>query len=354
MTRRWSKEIVIASIQQTRNRGGKLNSNHIQKHRRKLYLAAYKWFGGWKQAVESAGIRYEEVRIDPSWRRRQRVWSESKIVAVVKKRQNSGIPINSNFIQLHCQALYGAANKCFGGWRQAVEAAGFDYAVVRKVRSFRSWSKTKVAQAIQERNRMGLSINYMVVDHEDPGLRSAAIRNFGKRGWAKALRFAGFDPSQLPDPRRIWSKDRVEAEILSRHKQGLPLNTGSMTGTLLVLTSAACKLFGNWRRAIRSAGLSYAEVRRGRKNWWTPKRVIRQIVRLEKAGVRLSSKSIRISRAGLFQAAIKHFGSWSQAVDASGIDYRQHCRIWSTKAWVRKLDSTDIKKINRRVSQLAK
>ncbi len=354
MARRWNRQIVIASIQQTRQRGGKLNSNYIQKHRRKLYFAAYKWFGGWKQAVESAGIRYEEVRVDPSWRRQKRVWSESKILAAIKKRQNSGKPINSNFIQLHAQTLYQAALKQFGGWRQAVADAGFDYSAIRKVRPFRTWSKTTIALAIQERNRKGLSINYVVINREDSGLRSAAKRIFGKRGWAKALRFAGFNPRKLPDPRRIWSKEMVKAAILSHHRQGLPLNTASLRGELWKVHSAGRKLFGTWRNAIISARLSYAEIRLGKVNWWTRKRVVRQILRLERAGVRLSSKSIRLSRAGLFQAALKHFGSWSQTIDACGIDYRKHCRIWSTKAWVRKLNTTDVNRIRTRVRQLAK
>jgi hypothetical protein len=285
-------------------------------------------------------------------RKKRHAWSREIIIAVITKLNNDGKSISSRDTQVRRQTLFRAACKYFGGWKQAVEASGIDYSVVRKHRSYRQWSKAEVAKAIQERGRRGLSLNYSAVSREDTGLRWAAKQYFGKKsGWAKALKFAGIDPRKLPDPRRKWTKEKIRDEILSRHARGLPVNSPAMGN----LASTAYKLFGkrSWRKAIRFSGLS-SQVHLNKKSWWTPKRIASQIQRMEKSGIRLSSGSMQKFHNALYMAAVYHFGSWSQAVDAAGIDYRQHCLMWSTKAWVRRLSTADVAQIKKRVRKLAK
>jgi hypothetical protein len=286
-----------------------------------------------------------------SRRKRRRTWSKEVIVATICKLHGSRKSISSHDTQVRRPTLYRAGCKYFGSWKQTIEAAGIDYITVRKKGSYRRWSKTSVARAIRERWRKKLSINYTAVSREDAGLRWAAVRYFGKKGWVKALRCAGINPGKLPDPRRIWTKEKLKNEILSRHKLGLFVNSTSMR----TLNSTVHKLFGDrsWSKVIRFSGLS-SKIQLKRRNWWTRKRIVYQILRLQKAGIRLSSAEMQESRNRLYMAAVYHFDSWSQAVDAAGIDYRLHCRMWSTKAWVRKLSSSDLTQIKKRVQRLVK
>ena len=348
MPKKWSKELVVRTIQEQHSLGEKLNSNHVQLNDRNFYQAAVRHFGGWKNAIESAGLDYEQVRIKT---RAHPVWSREKIVRAIQRLVKAGAGINSNSVQLHHPRLYGAAIKYLESWQKAVESAGFDYSKVRVYQPARQWTREMIVAAVLARKKVGLPLDHQNV----PTLVHAASRVFGARGWAKALRRAGIDPSSV-NPRLIWTEERVKKEILRLQRAGIPLNMQFLyKNGYRKLLSGGRTVFGSWGRAIRAAGLRYSKVRLRRKNWWTKKRVLYQIKRLEGAGIRLSSKSIELSpgRSGFFQAALRHFGSWRKAVYATGIDYMKHCRIWSTKAWLEKLTSSDLLAIERRAKVMS-
>ncbi len=278
-------------------------------------------------------------------------WGKGKIVFIILDLRRRKEAINSNHVQKNHQNLYGAAVRHFGGWRQAVETARLNYAAIL-LRHQRSWSANRVVAAICHRFRQKLPINGFAVYKQDRGLYQAAKRYFGLKGYEKALKIAGFDPKEL-NPKLIWPKKRVMSEILKRYRRGVPLNVFWMLRYCRKLYMAGRNRFGSWKKAVQTAGLNYAEIKKQKIFWWTPNRVIYQIKRLERAGIRLSSKFIHLSHGDLFAAATKIFGSWSQAVEAAGIDYRLHCKIWSSKAFVRKLTETDVETIEQSIQQLA-
>jgi hypothetical protein len=344
----WSKKIVIAMIRESHRKGEKLNSNYIQTCRSLLYQAACRYFGGWKQAIEAAGFSYEKVRIT---KRQCPVWSREKIIAVILAMRKKGEPINSNHIQVDHPRIYASTIKYFGSWQKAVEASGIDYASVRVYQPGTHWTKGKVLTAIRVRRKRGLTLNQGKIPSR---LAHAARKVFGRNGWSKALRRAGIDPRTI-DPRIFWTKKRVLGEISRLKVAGVPLNIAFLYAHgHKKLIAGGRKAFGSWRRAILASGLSYARVRKARKNWWTPGRIIYQINRLEKAGFRLNSNGISHApgRRGFFAAAVRLFGSWGEAVRAAGIDYRKHSKTWSTKAWIRSLGSSEVKYIEGRVTQL--
>jgi hypothetical protein len=338
MPQKWSKEIVVRHILKRHRGGQKLNSGYIQIHCVPLYQAGCKYCGSWRKAIKAAGLKYDHVRV---LERACPVWGEEKVIAAIKRRYRLKQPLNSNHIQTKEQRLYGAALKYFGGWAQAIAAAGLDYSKLRKKDPMRSWSKTAIVAEILRRVEQGLSIRGYDVYLEDGGLYHAAKRHFGKGGWAKARVLAGFDPID-PRPWQIWNQQNVREEILQLHESGVALNTGSLQGSSYAyILSAGRVVFGSWAKAIRAAGLNYSKIRKGRKGWWTKSRIIMCIRALEKRGIRLSHNSIRNSHGPLLGSAVVYFGSWSQAVEAAGISYRLHTRVWSTKAWMRRMQEDE-------------
>lgn len=339
MPRKWSKEIVVRRILERHRGGEKLSSGYIQVHCVPLYQSACKYFGSWRNAIEAAGFKYDDVRV---LQRERPVWSQEKIIAIIKRKHRRKQSLNSNHIQTKEMRLYGAANKYFGGWPQAVIAAGLDYSKLRKNDPMRSWSKAAIVSEVSRRVEQGLSIRGGDVYLEDEGLYQAAKRYFGKGGWAKARVLAGFDPID-PRPWKIWDKPSVSEEIVLLHESGVALNTASLQdSSYAYILGAGRKEFGSWAKAIRAAGLNYSKIRKGRQQgWWTKPRIIMCIRNLEKRGMRLSHNAIQLSHNQLHSAAVAYFGSWSQAVESSGISYRLHCRIWSTKAWLRRMNAVE-------------
>ena len=85
-------------------------------------------------------------------------------------------------------------------WREAVEAAGFDYeAVLDQKQCPRNckWSKEAVAARIQARKREKLSLWAKEVNKDEPGLMWAA-RTYFVNGWDEARNFAGVPCEHQP------------------------------------------------------------------------------------------------------------------------------------------------------------
>ncbi|MCC7500339.1 hypothetical protein IT396_00840 [Candidatus Nomurabacteria bacterium] len=339
MPRKWSKEIVVRHILKRHRSGKKLNSGYMQTRCVPLYQAGCLHYGNWQKAIEAAGLKYENIKINKSrWYRPK--WNKEKVVVVIRNRYKRSLPLNSNHIQTRLGRLYAAAIKYHGSWPQAVAAAGLDYAKFRKV-TMRYWSKKAIVAEILRRSDTKLSIRGGDVANEDPSLYRASIRHFGRRGWTKARMLAGFPPID-PSPLIIWSKETVIQEILQLHENGVPLNTGALGETYGYIRSAGEKHFGSWGKAITAAGLDYLTICKNKpRGWWTKSRLIQAIQNLDKQGLRLSSKSIKESHGDIFGSALSKFGSWSQAVEAAGISYRLHTRVWSTKAWMRRMQEDE-------------
>tara|TARA_B100000745_G_scaffold298646_1_gene247749 strand:+ start:12856 stop:13938 length:1083 start_codon:yes stop_codon:yes gene_type:complete len=331
--RKWSAEIIVSAIKARHENGEPLNSNYIQKNCSPLYQAACKHLGSWKAAVEAAGIPYDSVKVKVP--NREVVWTKDIIVRRIKARHENGEPLNSNHVQQNERRLYAATVKYFGSWKAAVEAAGILYdSVYTGVKPY--WSKELVIAEIKKRSAQGKSISHGLVTEENNSLVHAAKRFFpGPYSWRKARVAAGF--SQIDEPSfKKWNKKIVIRIIRKLREKGVSLNVGAMReGNLSKLYSAGCKYFGSWKAAVEAAGVPYKKVRKVRS--WTKRKIIKEIRKLLKQGIRLNLKNVQKIDAGLLGAAISRFGSWGAAVEAAGISYRSHCKVWSTKAWLQRM-----------------
>jgi hypothetical protein len=82
----------------------------------------------------------------------------------------------------------------------------------------------------------------------------------------------------------------------------------------------ACKAFGSWKNALEASGIDYERARNNRK--WTRDRIAREINRLGAGGYCLRPSVLRKSgMTTLVSAAEYHFGSWRKAVESCGLDY---------------------------------
>lgn len=130
--------------------------------------------------------------------------------------------------------------------------------------------------------------------------------------------------------KRIWSPDLITAEIRRLHGSGSDITQSWVESIDSRLTSAAIRYFGSWRAAVEAAGINYtpvAEVGRKRRSEkmtkWSRESILEEIRRLHEQGEDLASSVVRRKHLALYATARRkeHFGSWSEAVTAAGIDY---------------------------------
>ena len=81
--------------------------------------------------------------------------------------------MNSSFYSTYYPAVYAAAERIFGSWKNAIEACGLDY---RKIRKYRIWSKETVIKEIKKRYKLGQSLNSKYAYKSDRPLYMVALK----------------------------------------------------------------------------------------------------------------------------------------------------------------------------------
>lgn len=278
---RWSKERVLDELRKRYPRG--FTRYRLGKENTRLTSAANRYFGSLHEALVAAGICRGK-------RRENRSWTSEQVIASIQQRHQRGLSLSQ--VWRIDKPLYATAKRKFGSWRQAVQAAGFEF------KTTRVWTAWDILQAIQDRRKQGLSL--VGIWKSDPPFFSAAKRHFGN--WSKALAAAGMSIKTV----RRWTKSSVVAAIRQRHEQGQPLSRTWHDDQSLF--SAAVRHFGNWHNALRAAGLD-AEALPYQK--WTRERVLDAM----RARRREGHANIRAVDPALAGAASRLFGSWDRALE---------------------------------------
>lgn len=347
MRKSWTKTSIIKEIKTLHKQRVGLNSGSIRKTHRYLMSSACYIFGSWKEAIEASGIKYESIAIKP-FKSERELWDKNKVINEIIILKSQGKDLNARHICLNNGKLYGAASTHFGSWRLAIKEAGITYTEIAKRPDFKKWSKKLIIAKIKERMSLDLPMNSHSVEEDDFTLWSASFRYFGS--WKKAFIVAGFDSSTICTS-RTWTKIQVLEEIMTLHKNHVDLSMVNMEKLgRRDLLNAARKHFYGWRQALESLGFKYETIRKTRTGYWSSEQVIKEITLLALEGERLSHGWAKLNHNGLVHAALKYFGSWNKALESSGLNYKNHAKTWSTRAWLERLNDEEYFNILRRTT----
>lgn len=117
--------------------------------------------------------------------------------------------------------------------------------------------------------------------------------------------------------RNTWTRERIIRHILEREAEGRPLTAGGK-GVDHQLYCAARRIFGSWRNAIVAAGIPPERVLTWER--WSPAKILARIRSLSRRRRPLTTDQVERRYHNLVSAARRHFGSWSKAVLAAGVD----------------------------------
>lgn len=113
-------------------------------------------------------------------------------------------------------------------------------------------------------------------------------------------------------------REAIIRKIVERDLAGESLLEGNVRTANELLHAAAINAFGSWDTAMEYAGISARDV--GRRRDLTPERIKQQLRRLCTTGYDLGAKVNRSRDGALYSAAMRHFGSWRDALTAAGIN----------------------------------
>ena len=141
---------------------------------------------------------------------------------------------------------------------------------------------------------------------------------------------------RTPRPGTRWTCEAVVEGIRRRQAEGLALHLEAVKRTNGALAYGGKACFENWSDALRAAGLDPDEIRYGAK--WSRRKVIRAILEWQAQGKSLCWSSVRRVCPSMTTAAVYHWGRWSSALKAAGIDPEQ-CRAFRTWSQADVVDS---------------
>jgi hypothetical protein len=253
--------------------------------------------------------------------KRQR-WSRERIVQEIRRLHAQGIPLNMASVRRVFPSLVATAcsRRYFGSWKAAIEAAGFDY---DKVMRIKRWTPEEVLAEIQALYRQGADLRPSAVAKHHQTLLVAARKRFGT--WAKAVKAAGIDyEAYLRRQHQEWveaDKRYIIEEIRRLYREGRIDELSGAWRHHLTLFRKARHRFGSWKAAIEAAGLNYEAIVSRRK--WTKESILREIQRLYAEGKDLSVTAMQRNYPNLLAIAQSpyYFGSWQAAIEAAGLDY---------------------------------
>lgn len=148
----WTKSKVVREIRRLRRLKVPLYNYYLVNHGyQSLARCGIKVFGSWQKAIGAAGIDYESVKAV-----RRCFWNRRKIIAEIRRLAKEGERLSSKRSHFAYGDLFAAACTYFGGWGQAVEAAGISYRDHCTIWSYKTWLRSLDASERQKIKRQAM------------------------------------------------------------------------------------------------------------------------------------------------------------------------------------------------------
>lgn len=200
----------------------------------------------------------------------------------------------------------------------------------------RAWTKDSIVQTIQDLAAQGKSLAPKSVKIENQRLFGAASYHFGS--WGKAVEAAGIDYQAIlaaskektvtaRRPRGYWDEPKILAAIRERMNAGKPLNSLAVQLDDGSLAAAAVRHLGSWEQAIETATGLNYEDIR-LVDEWDKEKVIDAIKERYRQGESLRGSIVLKEANALYSAARIRFGSWRAAIAEAGLPYLDVATSW--------------------------
>ena len=220
--------------------------------------------------------------------------------------------------------LYEWACKHFGVWDTALQYAGVNLST--KVIE-RPLPPEQVQRELRRLCSKPSNLQSCVNRRKDPKLYRAAVRHFGS--WEQALLATGINISNAGVRRRAarLNQRQVVDAIFERNCQGQAMRWVDVCLDDHTLALSARRCFGNWRRAVSSAGVISEEAGVKSLRKWNRQTVIAAIHARHERGLPL--KGVKNDDNPLLLAARSVFGTWHEALIAAGVVGTGVLRTWN-------------------------
>lgn len=146
----WSREKIIERIREHAAAGHDLAAHRLAAIDAPLIASAPRYCDSWDNALKMAGF-------DPTAIRLTEKWTPERVIDRIRELNRARADLSDLTVQAFDGALYGAASTHYGGWRQAVVAAGLDYDQVRRIRG--DWTREALVSELRRMHDCGVQLS---------------------------------------------------------------------------------------------------------------------------------------------------------------------------------------------------
>lgn len=232
--KRWTHSRARAEVRKFARGGAPLSASEAAVRDPVLFGRASRAFGSWERALRASGL-------DPEGVRRHRRWSRASVLRAIQYLAPGGL--SHKEAEDRDPALVQAARRLFGGWDDAVRAAGMDPA---RTRLRRAWDPDLVLRKVR---RFVYGTSRAEVLRNDPSLVGIAVFYFGN--WRTA---AGLAKAYAARGGSAVSREKVLRSLRRAVRAGRSLAWKVLYRERPALFAAALRAFGSWRAATLAAG----------------------------------------------------------------------------------------------------
>jgi hypothetical protein len=345
----WSREYILDRTWQWYLRLDRCNNDTILRLDSALCSAALDGVRGrwkrWEDVIRDLGLDPIAVGCLPP----PRYPDGESVIAGIQARHNAGISLSAGVVQFEDYPLNSAAADFFGGWQNAISAAGLDPIGVGCRPPARYPTKASIIKEIKARYAAGRSLSCLIVQQEDPPLSLTTWRLWG--GWKLAIHAAGLTAEHKVELKRNYlagGKGLGPLQYPDFDSVKVALNNYHGTGNSLVYREisaqnpdlARCvhnvldkELRGRWKQCMIAFGLGEAHAADCARNYLdhlqrtkatsaypTPESVIQGLRILHGKGYITSTTARKHKKSSsLHTACLRHFGSWIAAHKSASI-----------------------------------
>jgi hypothetical protein len=266
MRNKWTRESIIRHLLEREAQGlpVKVGGNGVGMS---LYQAAKRNFGSWRNALQAAGITPQRV---PAWER----WSPARILVMIRNLARRDRPLTTQQMERRYHNLVSAARRHFGSWNKAALAAGVEPSRLQRVAT---WSPERVIETILTRALRNESLVARLIEPRslvaagqrffggwpeavaaaglDPVVTVLPPRRNKQVGPRRTRASCRKPIVTRPKP---WNRERVIAAMLARLQEKKPMNSYAIECEDYSLFRAIRRYLKNWHEAMRAAGLDPA------------------------------------------------------------------------------------------------
>jgi hypothetical protein len=291
---RWDEERVIAEIEELHRSGESIAASKVPNA---LLKAGKRYYDTWQNAVEAAGFSYDEVRLV------REPYSKAELVDILRdlaKKQP-----RMTLAELDRQSFYPALVHLFGSVDAALKRARLQEWPVRE--RLPAMSREEAIKALRQRERVGKGTNWGAVQAEDHLLWHSGVLHFGE--WERFTEAAGVDTESH---QRRWTSEALLDALRDRDRKGLSMKPEDVKRDEPRLFWSVVGHFKSYIKAVRR--VAYAP---WALTYWTPEMVIERLRSIAGKRKRLTGRQ---AGGALVNQCQKHFGSYSAACRAAGLD----------------------------------